>query len=65
MIVNLSIECKDDVTVLADHWLVTPGQIDDLQPDGSERHVVRLKYALLIWATMDQRTDCAANVAGT
>ena len=54
-VVDFTIENQDGVAVIAAHGLLARNEVDDLQPHGTERHVGRFEYALLVRAAVEQR----------
>jgi len=56
VVIELAIENYDRVAVIGGHRLVATFEIDDAQPDGSQRHFRGFPDALLVWPAMNQRS---------
>src|ERR1700730_2255024 len=56
MVVELTIEDQYGVAIVAGHGLIAVFQVDDLEPNGPQRHFVRFPDALLVGAAMNQRS---------
>jgi hypothetical protein len=54
MVKNFSIECDAGIAVCAGHGLIARLQVDDLQPDGSERNIPGVVNPVLIRAAVQQ-----------
>ncbi len=55
VIVNFAVENNPGMAVIREDWLIARGQVQNLQPRGTERKNRRLVDALLVWAAMHNR----------
>jgi len=61
VIVDLTVEDQDGVSVLADHGLIARLQVDNLEAHGAQRNNRRFIRALLVRTSMNQRVGGGAN----
>ena len=64
MVVDLAIEHDSDVAIFGENGLVSGTEIDNLEPGCPQRADARLKYALLVGATMKQCRGRIPNTIG-
>jgi hypothetical protein len=56
MVVNLAVKDNAAVPIVCEDGLVTMVQVDDFQPSCTQGEEIRVKYALLVGATVYQRS---------
>ena len=61
VVVNFAIEDDGGVAIFAGDRLIPTLDVDDAETDSAQGHGIRMENTLLIWASMNQAGNRAAN----